>query len=314
MITAPPARRQIVGGALRRYRENLGWTLADTARVLDCDPSKVSRIETGERGLRATELLALLAEYGAGEDAQAALVAIAGSRATAGWWSGHDLSQARRDYMTLEALAAQACYYAPLQVPELLQDPAYAEAQAEAHVGLATGAEPNRAVEALLARQDAILDGTRDLKAVISEAALRQMVGRPSVMRQQAAHLAALSESGRVEVQVLPFRALAHPAPASGSVTILRFGGTGGIPVAWLDGIAGSQFLAAEDAAPCIRAWEQLRMYALSREESAALLRRLAIALALSYLARHPRGGATTCLPLTVTPPSCPLRPGRATR
>jgi transcriptional regulator with XRE-family HTH domain len=278
MITAPPVRRQLVGGALRRYRENLGCTIADAARTLNCDPSKISRIETGERGLRTAELHTLLSEYGADEDMQAALMAIAGPRKPAGWWAGHDLSQAEQDYMALEALATQACYYAPLQVPELLQAPAYAEAQVEAGLGLATAAMPNRAVAAILARQEAILNRARDLRAVISEAALHQAVGRPSVMRQQAAHLAYLSETGQVDLQVLPFGALVHPAPASGSMNILRVGGPFGIPVVYLPGLAASQFLAAEDAAPHIRAWEQLRMYALSCDESAALLRKMAAA------------------------------------
>jgi transcriptional regulator with XRE-family HTH domain len=276
MMTAPPPRRQLVGGALRRYRENLGCTLADAARALNCDPSKISRVETGERGLRAAELRALLCEYGADEDTQAALIAIASPGGTVGWWAGHHLGQAEQDYMALEALSEQACYYAPLQVPELLQTPAYAEAQVEADLGLSTGAMPNRAVEAVLSRQEAILDGTRDLKAVISEAALHQAVGHRAVMRQQAAHLADLSETGRVDLRVLPFGALAHPAPASGSMTILRVGGPSGISVVYLPGIAVSQFLVAEDAALHIRTWEQLRMYALSCGESAELLRRLA--------------------------------------
>lgn len=47
MVTAPPVRRRLVGDALRRYRENLGYTLDDAARILECDRSKVSRIETG---------------------------------------------------------------------------------------------------------------------------------------------------------------------------------------------------------------------------------------------------------------------------
>jgi hypothetical protein len=34
MITAPPVRRRLVGGTLRRYRESLGLDLEDAARVL----------------------------------------------------------------------------------------------------------------------------------------------------------------------------------------------------------------------------------------------------------------------------------------
>jgi hypothetical protein len=45
MIDTIPVRRRVVGGALRRYRENVGFGLDDAARVLECDRSKISRIE-----------------------------------------------------------------------------------------------------------------------------------------------------------------------------------------------------------------------------------------------------------------------------
>ncbi len=65
MIATPPARRHIVGAALRRYRQELGFGLDDAARLLECDRSKISRIETGQRGIRTKELRELLTEYGA---------------------------------------------------------------------------------------------------------------------------------------------------------------------------------------------------------------------------------------------------------
>ena len=52
--TSPRAR--VVGAALRRYREMIGYQLEDAARVLDCDRSKISRIESGIRGFRMLEL------------------------------------------------------------------------------------------------------------------------------------------------------------------------------------------------------------------------------------------------------------------
>ena len=67
MIEAPPVRRLLLGSALRQYRENLGYLLEDAARVLECDRSKISRIETGQRGIRPKELRELLTEYGVSE-------------------------------------------------------------------------------------------------------------------------------------------------------------------------------------------------------------------------------------------------------
>ena len=52
MVEAPPVRRRLLGAALRRHRESLGYRLDDAARILECDRSKISRIESGQRGIR----------------------------------------------------------------------------------------------------------------------------------------------------------------------------------------------------------------------------------------------------------------------
>jgi transcriptional regulator with XRE-family HTH domain len=273
MATEPPVRRQLAGAALRRYREGFGATLADAAEVLGCSPSRISRIEAGERGIRPDELPLLLTEYGIDdEDVHETLLAIASPRSAPGWWSSCDrLTSADQQYTELEALSTQACYYAPLRVPELLQTPSYAESQ---HA--ATDA-PDPAVEATLARQEELLSGARALRVVIGEAALHQAAGRPPVMRQQAAHLAALAESTRVDLRVVPFTALMHPAPELGALSIPRFGtASSGINVACLPGAATGQILTGTHASGYVHAWEQLRACALTPEESAALLRQFA--------------------------------------
>ena len=85
MIEAPSARRLLIGAALRRYREDLGFILEDAARVLECDRSKISRIETGQRGIRPKELRELLTEYGVGEQEQNTLTAIARAGSRGSW-------------------------------------------------------------------------------------------------------------------------------------------------------------------------------------------------------------------------------------
>ena len=64
MIGTPPARRRMLGAALRRSRESPGYTLEDAARVLACDRSKISRIETDLRGIRPGELREEVGEAG----------------------------------------------------------------------------------------------------------------------------------------------------------------------------------------------------------------------------------------------------------
>jgi transcriptional regulator with XRE-family HTH domain len=107
MIDSPPAHRRLLGAALRRYRENIGFALDDAARVLECDRSKISRIETGQRGIRAKELRELLTEYGVGEQEQGALTAIAHTARAGGWWEeyGDVLAGPFRDYLSIEVAA-----------------------------------------------------------------------------------------------------------------------------------------------------------------------------------------------------------------
>jgi hypothetical protein len=56
MTQAPSDRHVLVGSMLRSYREAAGYKLDDAARILECDRSKISRIETGQRGVRPKEL------------------------------------------------------------------------------------------------------------------------------------------------------------------------------------------------------------------------------------------------------------------
>jgi len=58
--------------------------LNDAARVLECDRSKVSRIETGERGIRVKELRELMNEYGLAEEQQAVPALLAERRGAFG--------------------------------------------------------------------------------------------------------------------------------------------------------------------------------------------------------------------------------------
>src|SRR5215469_8785063 len=113
MVTAPPISRRLVGGALRRYRENLGYTLGDAARILECDASKVSRIESGQRGIRGKELRELLAEYGVRDEQQAILSAIASPRGGSGWYRayGDVLPAVYQDYLALEDGASKVMAY-----------------------------------------------------------------------------------------------------------------------------------------------------------------------------------------------------------
>jgi transcriptional regulator with XRE-family HTH domain len=280
VTSTPPVRRRLVGGTLRWYREHLGYTLDDTARILDCDRSKISRIETGQRGIRRNELRDLLAEYGIGEKQQVILTDMANPRRAQGWYTTYTdlLPGAYQDYLILETWASRISAYEAQRIPALLQTPAYARALAEADPGLADNDARDRAAGAALARQKAILGDRRpDVHVVIGEAALRQEVGGPAVMRGQLEMLARISGGSAVgAVQILPFTRGAHPAADVGSLAILQFSAAPRLGVAYLGGAGGGVLLEGQaDLAAYDRMFEQLRAFALSSAQSALLLREL---------------------------------------
>jgi transcriptional regulator with XRE-family HTH domain len=276
----PPVRRRLLGAALRRYREGLGYRLDAAARVLECDRSKISRIESGQRGIRVRDLRDLLTEYGVGEQEQRTLVAIAHLHRVRGWWQPYTdvLVGAWLDYLITETAASQIQTYQPQHVPDLLQTQEYARAVAAADPALPVGTQ-DLVLEAMLTRQQVILGERRpELAVVIGEAALHQVVGGAQVMRAQLAHLAEMSGTcPQITIQVLPFVCGAHPAGGSGPLSILQFAGLPSLGVIHLPGPCGGICLDSPlDVVSHARAFTLLRASALTPAATARLLRDMA--------------------------------------
>jgi len=265
---APSARRLLIGTALRRYREDLGFILDDAARVLECDRSKISRIETGHRGIRPKELRELLTEYGVGDQEQGTLTAIAQAGSRRWQRHGDTLPGPYHEYLALEQAASDIFIYDPQHIPDLLQTPQYAQASATGSPSLQDDAELT------LSRQHFVRERRIRLTALIGETALRQAHDDPPVMRDQLRALAAAS--GRAVVYVLPTRCV---PPSSGPATILRFAAVPGLGAVYLPGLSGGACLTGrQDIASHTKAFEQLRTSALPPAASARLIREIAAA------------------------------------
>jgi transcriptional regulator with XRE-family HTH domain len=292
----PPVRRRLLGTALREYRESLGYNLDEAARILGCDRSKVSRIETGERGIRAKELRELLTEYGVPATEQEALLAVAHRGRESGWWLDYRdvLPPAAQDYVIMELAATEILAYEPAQVPDLLQTPGYMRAAAAADPRYVSGEQRSHAAEAKLNRQRIVVGGRApSLDVVMTEGALRQTVGPARVMREQLGRLEALAETGfaddlpgggapagersRVSLRVLPFAAGAHAVAGGGPMTLLRFAETPEIGVVHLAALSGGVSLEGrEEVARFLRTFAELRAAALPASRSAQLIRSVA--------------------------------------
>jgi len=258
----------------------MGLPLEDAAKVLDCDRSKISRIESGMRGIRPKELRELLTDYGVPDGEQAALIGLASRYGQRGWWEHYSdvVPEAFTDYLSMESAAAEIMIYQPQLVPDLLQTRDYALAITAADPDCDTDGPREQAVAAKSARQHAvILDGTPRVSVIIGEAAVRQQVGGPEVMAEQIGLLARSAGTfPNVILQVLPFSAGAHVASGTGAHAILRFPDAPSLGVVYVETVSGGTYLESQaDVARYTRAFELLRAAALSPEASRQVLENL---------------------------------------
>jgi transcriptional regulator with XRE-family HTH domain len=167
-VTESSVRRRLIGAALRRCREEAGYTLDEPARLLDCDRSKVSRIETGVRGIRPKELRELLEDYGVPAQERDTLVALARQQDRKGWWDeyAHILPPGAGEHIILESAASELMIYETQLVPDLLQTSAYAQAVAEHDPALHSDKERADAMHVLAGRQAGVIDGRHQLTVV----------------------------------------------------------------------------------------------------------------------------------------------------
>ncbi len=221
----PTVQRLVLGGHLRRLREDAGMTTERAAAAIRGSHSKISRMELGRVGFKERDIADLLSLYGvaAGEEREA-LLKLSREANTPGWWQGYSdiLPHWVEPYFGLEAAAAFIRNYQLQFVPGLLQTEAYARALI--HLGNA-GAEDDiaRRVAARISRQDVLMrENAPRLWTVMDEGALRRPIGGNEVMREQLGQLIEMCDHPAVTLQVLPFRSGPHPA-MGGPFTILRF-------------------------------------------------------------------------------------------
>lgn len=179
-----PQRR--VSTELRALRLSRGLSCADVAGAIGCSESKISRMEAGNRGLRADEVAAILGYLRAPAALRQELVDLVRAGEHRNWHAIHGkLPNDWKDLIGFEADATALYNYEPLLIPGLAQTPDYARAIIEGtHDGLSE-AELNTLVATRMARQ--VVLGRAQVHLLIDEGALRRHLGEPAMMRAQAA-------------------------------------------------------------------------------------------------------------------------------
>jgi transcriptional regulator with XRE-family HTH domain len=269
---SPTVRRRELGARLRALRLAAGMTVEDVAARMEVSPAKISRIETGARGVSLADVRFLCDLYEVSLEDRDDLLTLTRESRRRSWWQQYGIPASVKTYTGLEDAAVSIYQYETSLVPGLLQTEAYAAAVTAEMLMDAEPGEAEQVVRARLIRQGRLAEAEPpELWAVLDEAALLRVVGEPGVMREQLEQLADRSRANNVTVQVIPFDAGPHPAMSS-SFVVLHLEEVS--DVVYVEGLLGHFFLQSPpDLLRYRRAFDRLRAIALGPRASEDLIR-----------------------------------------
>ncbi|WP_405672536.1 Scr1 family TA system antitoxin-like transcriptional regulator [Streptomyces canus] len=260
-----PLTRQQYGAELKRRREAAGLTQEELSARAVMSRTHIAHIEAGRRRPDvedARRLDQMLETGGFFENFLPTL-------------DGRKVAEHFAEALEFEGRATEIREYAPKLVPGILQTPAYAREV------LSSGAVPksdDERDELLVTRLERarILDDFHSPKVwvLLDEAVLRRPIGGPEVMCKQLRHIAALAETNRIRVHVLPF-SVGYHALLEGFVSLMWFEDLP--PLAYAEGLRSGRIMELPSVVrECQVSYDHALGDALSHRKSLALIRSVA--------------------------------------
>jgi transcriptional regulator with XRE-family HTH domain len=273
-VRSPTLRRRELGARLRALRQERAMTVDQVAERLLCSPSKVSRMETGQRNATPRDIRDLCDLYEVTEqEERERLTALARESKQQGWWRPYALPYAT--FIGLEQAAASIKIYHSAVVPGVLQIADYTRAVHRAAIPRLADEVIEERVEERSTRQQ-LLTGEHPplVDVMLDEAVLHRPVGGRSAMRDQLDQIISASDYPHVAVQVLPYEIGAHPALES-DFTILGFDSEAP-SIVYVEGLIGQIYVERQQEVERYQeVFERLHSMALSSKDSNALLRKI---------------------------------------
>jgi transcriptional regulator with XRE-family HTH domain len=276
---SPTVRRRELGARLRALRTAAEMTVDEVAVRMEVSPAKISRIETGARGVSIADVRFLCELYQVSTGERDRLLDLARESRRRSWWQQYGLPDMVTTYVGLEDAAVSILQYETSFVPPLLQTEDYARAVTSGTAPWLSEDQSEQLVAARLTRQ-ALLAADRppELWSIVDEGALHRLVGGAGVMGEQLTALADRSRAPNVTVQVIGLEAGAHPGMDS-AFTVLQLEEV--TDVVYVEGLMGYFFLQSPgDLARYRKAFDHLQAIAMSPRDSRDRI--LSIADALS--------------------------------
>ncbi|RSM67794.1 XRE family transcriptional regulator [Kibdelosporangium aridum] len=212
---------------LRRRREHVGVEVRTITQALGFSRNYWSAVENERKILSEESLVRLLDLFEFDDEERDELLALRAAAKGRGWWARYSaiLDDELQRFFGLEYGAHSVRGYESLLVPGLLQTAEYARALMTSEVTLRR-VEVDQFVEVRMHRQERLGgDSPLQLTELISEAALRQEIGGPPVLRRQLEHLTRMIEkhADTIELRVIPFTAPACGLFGASTVNIIDF-------------------------------------------------------------------------------------------
>jgi transcriptional regulator with XRE-family HTH domain len=239
--SSPTIRRSELGVWLRTLRTEKGWTVDQVASRLQVSSSKVSRLETGKRGVREADIRNLCDLYEVDAEQRQRLTELARAGRQRVRWQPRGLPYST--YVELEAEAVTISDYGLGIMPGLLQTPDYARAVVRAAVPRWVPEVVKQRVEGRMARQQLLFsERPPHFEAVVDESVLHRVVGSPAIMRGQLERLLLLADLPSVTLRVIPYAAGALPA-GNNKFIILRFAQDTVSDIVFIEGLTRDEYL-----------------------------------------------------------------------
>lgn len=224
--SSPAVLKRWIALELKHLRKQAGLKQKDAAARLDRSQQHVGYLESARNLPSAGDLELLLGLYGMQDRIEFMRELLSAAKKGKNWWTSLSSAVPRWFdlFLGLEAGADELSSFDAQLILGLLQTPGYAEAVIRANNDL-TDDEVRQRVELRIGRQR-ILDRDDEpvrLWSVLDESVLHRKRGDSIVMREQLAHLLEMSERPRIDIQVLPLDAGAHPAQQGGTFTVMKF-------------------------------------------------------------------------------------------
>lgn len=275
------APRRRLRAELRSARHANGLTQEQAASEMDWSLSKIIRIETGSRGISANDLIGLLRLYQITEPEQTnLLLELAAAARERSWWSAYrDIAPSSLlRLIDCESVASVVRQFELTFIPGILQTEEYARAVIQDYYDEGSRSERLGGLVELRVRREDLLNRANSpaFQFILDEAAVRRIVGHPSVMRRQLERLIEWTEKPNITLRLIPFTAGLHPG-VKGAFEIIEFTDHDADEVVFLESPRGDIITADPEIALAYReAFEGLVESSLGSRDSLARLAEIA--------------------------------------